>query len=425
MHFHKTPYEVVRLAKKHVPKTARRILEPAVGEGALLQALYPFQLNENLALVDIDSRRLDAIKLIHPELSAINADFTNWALENSKNHFDLIITNPPFSGRAENWKDLGDRKAPIEYLFFKKCIELLLPNGTLIAIVPDTIVNSVRLQTERFWVLSQGAITFAYQLPKKIFDKIEGAFYLLVFKKGVRQKNVKLRNLSGDSDINVSLDELSSSGYRLDHSYYRSKYKFSRLTPKSSLPLSSFCHITRGPIRQNYKELGNFHSNSFISNFWTNYSNHRNDFCIAVKRVSRNAHFSFGLFPTEDIHKSTDCILFIKTRQDLVLKTLFFLRTTLTNKDGEHLLLKGAGAKFIKVTDLKNLAYFDLAEQYPTHFQNYIFAYKTKDISTCLDIEKNIHYELAWGKKITCLKSFTHSEKMESTSEPSTLISHL
>jgi hypothetical protein len=42
LHFHKTPYAVVKLLKKHVPSSAKKILDPAVGEGALL-GLFAFK----------------------------------------------------------------------------------------------------------------------------------------------------------------------------------------------------------------------------------------------------------------------------------------------------------------------------------------------------------------------------------------------
>ncbi|MCK8688150.1 Eco57I restriction-modification methylase domain-containing protein, partial [Pseudomonas umsongensis] len=149
MHSHKTHQAVVRLDRRHIPKSACKVLEPAVGEGALLEALYPSQLHKELTLVDIDHRRLDAIKAIYPDLSLINADFVYWSEYRNVPSFDLIITNPPFSGRAENWIRFGGQKAPIEYAFFRRCVELLENKGTLVAIVPDTLINSSRLSNER------------------------------------------------------------------------------------------------------------------------------------------------------------------------------------------------------------------------------------------------------------------------------------
>ncbi|AZC84285.1 Eco57I restriction-modification methylase domain-containing protein [Pseudomonas chlororaphis] len=406
MHYHKTPQAVVKLARRHIPKAACKVLEPAVGEGALLEALYPSQLHKELTLVDIDHRRLDAIKAIYPDLSLINADFVNWSESKNVTGFDLIITNPPFSGRSENWIQFCDQKAPIEYVFFRRCVELLEKDGTLVAIVPDTLVNSSRLSNERAWIFSQGAITYAYQLPERIFDKIEGAFYLLVFKKGMRQKYVKLRSLTGQPEIKISNATLISTDYRLDHSFYRSTKNLNSFTPKHSTLLGEICIVGRGPIRSNYKLVGNHHSNSFSEGFWRSYTTHNDsNLCIAVKRVSRNAHLSFGLFQIKDIEKSTDCLVFIKARDNELLKILFYLRAVMTNEDGKSLLLKGSGAKFIQVNDLKNIPYIDISGMFPSEYENFITAYNSLDISSCLDIEKTVYSKLLWGESVITLRS--------------------
>lgn len=410
MHYHKTPQAVVRLARRHIPKLARKVLEPAVGEGALLEALYPPQLNTQLTLVDIDLRRLDAIKAIYPDLSLIHADFVSWSESFGVPSFDLIITNPPFSGRPENWIRFGGQKAPIEYAFFRRCVELLEKDGTLVAIVPDTLVNSSRLSSERAWIFSQGAITYSYQLPERIFDKIEGAFYLLVFKKGLRQKQVKLRSLTGQPEIKLSSADLISSDYRLDHSFYRSSKNLSSFTPKNAWVLGEFCTVGRGPIRSNYKLDGAHHSNSFSEGFWRSYTNKTDsEICIAVKRVSRNAHLSFGLFRIKDIVKSTDCLVFIKAKDHDLLKILFYLRVVMTNDDGRSLLLKGSGAKFIKVDDLKNIPYIDIAELFPSEYHDFTQAYNALDAKLCLDIEKTVYSKLLWGNSVTSLRGFKNN----------------
>lgn len=406
MHYHKTPQAVVRLARRHIPKSACKVLEPAVGEGALLEALYPSQLHKELTLVDIDHRRLDAIKAIYPELSLINADFIGWSESRNAPTFDLIITNPPFSGRSENWIWFGGQKAPIEYAFFRRCVELLEKNGTLVAIVPDTLVNSSRLSTERAWIFSQGAITYSYQLPERIFDKIEGAFYLLVFKKGVRQQYVKLRSLTGQPEIKVNKAILTSTDYRLDHSFYKSFKNLNSFIPKNPLRLGEICTVGRGPIRSNYKLVGNHHSNSFSEGFWRSFTSQKDsNLCIAVKRVSRNAHLSFGFFQIQDIEKSTDCIVFIKAQDNELSKILFYLRVVMTNEDGKSLLLKGSGAKFIQVNDLKSMPYMDIAKLFPAEYENFTKAYNSFDINLCLDIERTVYSKLVWGDSVIALRS--------------------
>lgn len=406
MHYHKTPQAVVRLARRHIPKSACRVLEPAVGEGALLEALYPSQLHQELTLVDIDHRRLDAIKAIYPDLSLINADFVSWSESRNVPTFDLIITNPPFSGRSENWIRFGDRKAPIEYVFVKRCIEMLEKNGTLIAVVPDTLINSSRLSAERAWIFTQGAVIYSYQLPERIFDKIEGAFYLLVFKKGVRQQHVKLRSLTEKPEIKLNKSRLVSSNYRLDHSFYKSTKTLSSFTLHNSSPLGGLSSISRGPIRSNYKSSGNHHSNSFLHGFWRSFTQKiDSSLCIAVQRVSRNAHLSFGLFQTKDITNSTDCLVFIKVQESELLRVLFYLRVVMTNEDGKSLLLKGSGAKFIQVNNLKNIPYMDIASTFPTEYEGYKKSYNSLDITRCLEIERSVYSKLVWGNSVVTICS--------------------
>lgn len=401
MHYHKTPQAVVKLARRHIPKSACRVLEPAVGEGALLQALYPSQLREELTLVDIDHRRLEAIKAIYPDLSLINADFVYWSESRNVPSFDLVITNPPFSGRSENWISFGDNKAPIEYVFFKRCVEMLEKNGTLIAIVPDTIINSSRLSKERAWIFTQGAVIYSYQLPERIFDKIEAAFYLVVFKKGVQQQYVKLRNLTTQPDIKLDRSDLIANDYRLDHSFYRSTKTINSFIPQNSLTLGEVTTIGRGPIRSNYKLAENHHSNSFTDGFWRSFTQRADSsLCIAVQRVSRNAHLSFGLFQTKDINNSTDCLVFIKVKDNELLKVLFYLRVVMANEDGRSLLLKGSGAKFIQVNDLKSMPYMNIANSFPVEYEQYIKHYNGLDIISCLKIEKIVYSKLLWGESV-------------------------
>lgn len=404
LHFHKTPYAVVKLLKKHVPSSAKKILDPAVGEGALLDALYSSQLNESLTLVDIDAKRLEAIRAVYNNLSLINADFVSWSKDRPDDSFDLIITNPPFSARAEKWINHEGRKWPIELIFFKKCVDLLQKGGTLLAIVPDTLVNSTRLQKDREWFVSRGAFIYAYQLPARSFSNIEGAFYLFVFKKGIKQKDLTLRSTDGNPEVKITNQDFIRNGYRLDHSFYQGNFQFERLLTSSTLPLSTFYKISRGPIRQDYKKFGYNHSDSFEGGGWRSYHKSSHELlCVGVKRVSRNAHLSFGLYPTSAIPTSTDCIVFIQPLPELALKVLFYLRVLLANDDGKSILLKGAGAKFIQVETLKQLPHFDLSKIYPAEFISYKSSYERFDYQTCESIERSVYTSMTWGKKVSVL----------------------
>lgn len=395
---------MVKLLKRHVPKTAKKILDPAVGEGALLDALYSSQLNESLTLVDIDSKRLDAIRAMHSGLSLISADFISWSSENHDHKYDLIITNPPFSARSENWISHESKKLPIELVFFRKCVSLLQKGGTLLAIVPDTLVNSSRLEDERKQFASEGAFVYAYQLPARSFFNIEGAFYLLVFKKSIKQSYVTLRNTNGSADLKIAAKDFARLGHRLDHSFYQSTFLLESLISSSAPSLLKICKIGRGPIRNNYKDKSYVHSDSFENGAWRSYRNSPSEaLCIGVKRVSRDAHLSFGLFPISAISNSTDCIIFIQPHTADVLNVLFYLKTIFSNDSGKPILLKGAGAKFIQVDALNKLPYFNLAEKYPSEFMAYKESYERFDFSACTKIEAAVYTSMIWGSKVSTI----------------------
>ncbi|MFE2003749.1 methyltransferase [Pseudomonas guariconensis] len=403
---------MVKLLKRHVPKSAKKILDPAVGEGALLDALSTSQLNESLTLVDIDPKRLDAIRVMHSGLSLISADFITWSSKNHENKYDLIITNPPFSARSENWISHERKKLPIELVFFRKCVSLLQTGGTLLAIVPDTIVNSSRLESERARFASEGAFVYAYQLPARSFFNIEGAFYLLVFKKGIKQSCVTLRNTNGSVDLKIAASDFARLGHRLDHSFYQSTFLLEGLISSSTQPLLEICKIGRGPIRNNYKHKSYVHSDSFENGAWRSYRDEPSKtLCIGVKRVSRDAHLSFGLFPTSAITNSTDCIIFIQPQTDDVFSILFYLRTIFSNDSGKSMLLKGAGAKFIQVEALKKLPYFSLAEKYPSEYIAYKDAYENFDFTACAKIENAVYTSLIWGSKVSTLHTARNQTK--------------
>jgi len=418
VHFHNTPQQVVRLIKKHVPRRADKVLDPAVGEGALLGALKANHFNKNLTLVDIDPKRLNSIHALYENLSLISADFTIWSKTQPECSFDLIVTNPPFSARSEKWVDVEGVRLPIELIFFRDCIRLLQKNGTMIAIVPDILVNSTKFKLEREWYFTQGAFTHAYQLPARSFENIEASFFLVVFKKSRNQNRLELIDVEKNTKLIIDKATIQSNGNRLDYKYYFGKNKLDSVLPNNYISLSSICTIRRGPIRENYKSPELYHSDSFRDGYWLAYKKSPcKDLCIGVKRVSRSANLSFGLYPTDKIRISTDCIVFITPPQHLVYEIFFYLRVVFSNSDGEALLLKGSGAKFIQVKALMNLPYFNLKKMHPNELENHKLNYETDNFEICIAIESKIYSSLQWGKKVSLINNHRSVATMYSSNK--------
>lgn len=308
--------------------------------------------------------------------------------------------------------------------FFRACLNLLQEKGTLIAIVPDTLINSARFKSEREWYFTQGAFTHVYQLPERSFDNIEASFYLLVFKRHSKQVKTKLINVAKNTTLTLPHHKILSNDHRLDFSFYQGAEHLRSIIPEQHIYFSEFCKIHRGPIRDNYKAGTPHHSTSFKNWKWQCFipNTDLKNLCIAVKRVSRNAHLSFGLFPVTEISRSTDCIVFIIPPQDMILQVLFFLRCILSNEHGGAFLLKGSGAKFIQIQTLLKLPFFDLSEKYPELFLEYVESYNYFDAEKFLSIERKIYNKINWGNKVSILGARSKKDTDLSFQESPTVI---
>lgn len=112
--FYPTPETVVKIFKTHLPKSAASILDPAAGEGDLVR-LIPSRYGKNatLTLVDIDKTKTDLLTKTFRNAKVFNKDFLVFTPKKLSN-YDLILMNPPFSARSENWVNFNDVKMPIE-----------------------------------------------------------------------------------------------------------------------------------------------------------------------------------------------------------------------------------------------------------------------------------------------------------------------
>lgn len=113
------------------------------------------------------------------------------------NHFDFIITNPPFGSKIKfsekryledyylGWKDIdwidsklgnvnGYRRGvrdqqTTELLFIEQCHRFLKPGGMLAMVVPDSILTNSSLQYARDWIEEHWRIVAVVSLPQFAF----------------------------------------------------------------------------------------------------------------------------------------------------------------------------------------------------------------------------------------------------------------
>lgn len=102
--------------------------------------------------------------------------------------FDIVVTNPPFGGKAIvddphllSRYDLAvygakDTRSslPAEQLFVEAALKYLKPGGRLAIVLPDGILNNPGLEFIRQWLFRQGRIIASIALPKETFADTGG-----------------------------------------------------------------------------------------------------------------------------------------------------------------------------------------------------------------------------------------------------------
>jgi len=99
-----------------------------------------------------------------------------------KDHFDVIITNPPFgavikkNGKEDKYLDkfaLGKNKSSqkTEILFIERCIDFLKPGtGRMGIVLPDGILTNSSLQYVRDFIMERCEILAVISLPQFAFS---------------------------------------------------------------------------------------------------------------------------------------------------------------------------------------------------------------------------------------------------------------
>ena len=99
-----------------------------------------------------------------------------------KDHFDIIITNPPFgatikkNGKEDTYLDkfeLGKKKSSqkTEILFIERCIDFLKPKtGRMGIVLPDGILTNSSLQYVRDFIMERCEILAVISLPQFAFS---------------------------------------------------------------------------------------------------------------------------------------------------------------------------------------------------------------------------------------------------------------
>lgn len=157
-----TPPDLAKfLAEASTLASPRSVADFAAGDGALLRAAAVRWPEVKLFGSDIDEKAVASIEALLPGCDTMLVDFLADASTSrlADRLFDLILLNPPFSGRGNKRYSSEvegvDYKASKALAFAARALAYLAPGGEIVAILPASVLTSERdaplLEAIRAW----------------------------------------------------------------------------------------------------------------------------------------------------------------------------------------------------------------------------------------------------------------------------------
>ncbi len=419
---HETPKWIANILARHVPDRPLALLDPAVGNGSLVIAALGAvnRLPKRVCCLDIDPTVIgkvhEQVKDKIQNLIVLNTDFLEWVPVTSTSMFDCILMNPPFAGKLRDWVDVDvrgrSRRAPVEIAFLVKAIRLLKTNGCLIAVVPGSVVSNSRTRWFREFMVEEGSIEIVYELSRYSFKRVEGTFYVLVFRRtsGTRQIIFQAENEGAPGGRLVLTREDLTDALRLDYSHHVNRLSYSscvkRHSPLGWIDLGSIATVTRGSISSPCNSRTTLHSTCYKNGFWKTVrlsrpsersDRHAVGGDLLVKRVGRNCLKTIGLMDRDvDGLPCSDCLLIVRPSSGTSTAALLFaMRSTLAAGAFSRLLERGTGAGYITSSDLSGiLVPSKLADVFSSHFAEYLSAVQLRDFAHMQLLESQVKFAL-------------------------------
>ena len=401
-----TPPEVARRLMRHAPRVLGKVLDPAVGNGALLMPLGRRLVNKSSELYCVDSDVAVLAELggtlgrvLRRRATVVNADFIDWASQQQAASFDCIVMNPPFAGTKRGLRRVTSdalqsfvdpsRCMPLEAAFLCKAHDLLKENGRLLAVLPTSIVMGESLQWLRDWLAKTGRIRVVHELPEDCFPRVSSRMYLLVYEKAQRQREIDLYNHDLRRPHKLELEVEPGSGIeRLDFGYHHGKQRMDTLMRDRGLgwrTLGSVASIIRGDVATPWATGHAVHTVDYKEGFWRCPAGRlvrrngpktgaiqKGD--LLVKRVGRNSYRSFGRFVSAPGARCSDCVFILRPETSGTTYNLLFALTTLSQlKWIRPLIERGTGASYITKISLSNLSIpTQLSGRLPRLFEKFV-----------------------------------------------------
>ena len=380
-----TPTHLARQLVRHAPKRITRLLDPAVGKGALLHPLLRRfeRQNTDVVCVDTDADALNDLRERFRDRNFqsnyVNQDFLTWGIEQQSKSFDCVLMNPPFAASRidcrilDSWHTISQTNQPaapipVEAAFLCLAHRLLAPSGRLLSVLPCSIVTSESLLWLRTFLLNTGSIEFVYEYPPRTFRTVDSKIYLLVFKKGTRRRSIQLISPAADRTQRLSLSLKDRVPNRLDFDFHQGRRRMQSLVRNTNLQwalLGDVASIFRGTVPSAPRPKGVVHSTDFRGGLWRRPLDETaidatlgqirfND--LLIRRVGRNSHLTLGIARLVAGKLATDCVFVIRPNDDIASFNLFFaIRSLMGFQWMPGFLERGTGARYFCKSSLEQL----------------------------------------------------------------------
>ena len=226
-----TPYDLAdKIVKLFNFDSIKSILEPSCGDGVFLDALTENKhLGKDISAIEIEEAVLKKVKARYnhnKSISFINNDFLNF-YENEKNkqHFDLILGNPPYiryqyltdeqrNILSEIIKENGmkpNKLINIWVCFLVASTKLLSKNGKIAFVIPAELLQVAYAEDLRLFLSNQFSKITLITFETLIFPDIEQEILVFIGEKGEHEKGIRIIEMHDLEDF--SKLDLESNGF--------------------------------------------------------------------------------------------------------------------------------------------------------------------------------------------------------------------
>ena len=247
MGFHSTPNELsflmAKIGKCFKPQN---VIDISCGLG---NNLFYCDFTDDRTGIEINSEVVSLVNYLFPDLNVIQADSLQFEFSRK---YDLAISSFPMGGRYE----INGKRRPLEHLFVQKGLEILAPEGTLICLIPDSMLFTKSAESLRKEILDGFSLEMTISLPQGIIQNTFVKTSILVIRNRPQVDRVYLADYSdrfnlmknfqkGEGEVWIEKERLQQ---RWDRNYYGSAFMAleKKLEANETKPLDELADIIRG-----------------------------------------------------------------------------------------------------------------------------------------------------------------------------------